>query len=459
MSEAEHEPGYLAGNEPEVINSHSTWLILGLIASAVVGGVLDKTVCKKYSERSREPVWVLLLVVVSYAYLIPGLVEVLFSFNIVFDTGPGGYYGIGPEGGFNQSPPTTETMLGLVKLLHDTGSDLGAVLVVFYAIFIPVLKLCLLILGHIFQLQACDHRRTSRRCIQVVQNISKWACPDMFAYILLMHLVRSLSRPPYLKANGRLDLGFTCFSLFCIGSTVASLGIRVPDREHGCFQKLGRYLREKRLIYVTSFLFVVFCVFFFWGLNESVMTLKVANLEGMVAQVLAWVGLTPEMLQSEVSVFSLMLKLAQESGEGKVTSLIGFVMFCVFVVGMTILNMVVLMATSVFVFQQKSGSRLMQLSWVLKKLSMVDVMCMGVLIVTLCMAMYRENVVVNMGLGQWLLVTAEVLHYFTYYTVKGVIEVTEKVDLGNTTKGDEESDISSDSSSEEPEPESEGVSC
>ncbi|CAJ1397330.1 unnamed protein product [Effrenium voratum] len=67
-------------------------------------GVLDKTVCKKYSERSREPVWVLLLVVVSYAYLIPGLVEVLFSFNIVFDTGPGGYYGIGPEGGFNNSP-------------------------------------------------------------------------------------------------------------------------------------------------------------------------------------------------------------------------------------------------------------------------------------------------------------------------------------------------------------------
>ncbi|CAJ1436841.1 unnamed protein product [Effrenium voratum] len=66
--------------------------------------VLDKTVCKKYSERSREPVWVLLLVVVSYAYLIPGLVEVLFSFNIVFDTGPGGYYGIGPEGGFNNSP-------------------------------------------------------------------------------------------------------------------------------------------------------------------------------------------------------------------------------------------------------------------------------------------------------------------------------------------------------------------
>ena len=28
--------------------------------------------------------------------------------------------------------------------------------------------------------------------VQVVQIISKWACPDMFAYILLVHLVRLL---------------------------------------------------------------------------------------------------------------------------------------------------------------------------------------------------------------------------------------------------------------------------
>ena len=39
------------------------------------------------------------------------------------------------------------------------------------------------------------HLSTSHgfRCIQVVQNISKWACPDMFAYILLMHLVKCLA--------------------------------------------------------------------------------------------------------------------------------------------------------------------------------------------------------------------------------------------------------------------------
>lgn len=72
---------------------------------------------------------------------------------------------------------------------------------------------------------------------------------------------------------------------------------------------------------------------------------------------------------------------------------------------------------------------------------------MGVLVVTLCFSMYREYVIVTMGIGQWLLVAAEVVHYFTYYTVKGVIEVTEKVDLGQTAKGDEETDLSSDESS------------
>ena len=79
----------------------------------------------------------------------------------------------------------------------------------------------------------------------------------------------------------------------------------------------------------------------------------------------------------------------------------------------------------------------MQLCWVVKKLSMVDVMCMGVLIVTLCFSMYRQYVIVQMGTGQWLLVASEVLHYFTYYMVKGVIEYSEKLDLGNTIKDDE----------------------
>lgn len=53
--------------------------------------------------------------------------------------------------------------------------------------------------------------------------------------------VRSFPNERVVRGRGRRqDIGFTFFSLFCIGSTVASLGIRVSDREHFCFQALGR---------------------------------------------------------------------------------------------------------------------------------------------------------------------------------------------------------------------------
>ena len=448
MDATEKPTGYLDGHSPEVINTVSTLLILGLIFLPLLGGLLECTLCKSFSAHSREPIWVWALLAVSYAYLIPGLLEVLFSFNIVFDMGSSGFYGIGPGGSINQAPPTTETMIGLIRLLNDTGGHLGAALVIIYAMVIPAIKLLLTGFGNTLHLTACgNHRRASRRCIQVVQNISKWACPDMFAYILLMHLVRSLQRPPYLKANARLDLGFTCFSLFCIGSTVASLGIRVPDREHFCFQRLGKYLGPKKLVFVTSTLSLVFLVLFFCGLSNTVMSLDV-NIEkdSLIGMVLGAVGLTPEMLASEANVFDLMGGLAEECGHGKVTSIISFCMFCVFVIGMTLLDIVALMMASIAAFNQRPAARWMQLAWVVKKLSMVDVMCMGVLVVTLCFSMYRKYVIVQMGTGQWLLVAAEVIHYFTYYTVKGVIEITEKIDLGNTIKGDEETDLSSDES-------------
>ena len=41
---------------------------------------------------------------------------------------------------------------------------------------------------------------------------------------------------------------------------------------------------------------------------------------------LMFVGLKPDMIESEVNVFNLMHGLAKEVGEGEVTSLIGFVM-------------------------------------------------------------------------------------------------------------------------------------
>jgi len=446
--QASDTPPPLQGSPLEVVDRDAGLLIAGMIASIFVGCAADKLFCKKCNEGSREPSWVVVLLLVSYGYLIPGLILTLFSFNIVLDCGVGNSYGVGPGGGFNEMPGVTESMLGLVKLLSDTGSWVGAVLVVIYAIVIPALKLLLLAVGNLMQGKN-GTSEWSRRSIQCVQNISKWACPDMFAYILLMHLVRTLNHEPNLRAVGKLDLGFSCFSLFCVGSTVASLGIRVPDREHGCFQKIGRVLGAKRLLFVVGPAFVTFAVLFFIGLQTTVMSLRVGKLPAAVDMMITLMGLKDD-LSSDVSIWQCMGGLVHAVGQGEVNSFIGLIMFAVFVVGMTLLDMIVLLLIAVLKTIDKNGKRWMKFAWILKKLSMLDVTLMGILVVTLCMYMYREYVIVSMGTGQWILLASEVIHYLTYYVVKGTIEHSERgVDLGNAIKQDMDEDSNDDTSTSE----------
>ncbi|OLQ10422.1 hypothetical protein AK812_SmicGene5869 [Symbiodinium microadriaticum] len=121
----------------------------------------------------------------SYAILIPGLVSNLFEFllgvqmlgiNVLLTEVDG------------EPGPIAESTFGLVHLLCKTGGYVGAILVVIYAMVIPSVKLIALIVAEIWR-DSEDPRQVqkSKRFIQVVQFISKWACPDMFAYILLLH--------------------------------------------------------------------------------------------------------------------------------------------------------------------------------------------------------------------------------------------------------------------------------
>merc|ERR1719382_1431203 len=45
----------------------------------------------------------------------------------------------------------------------------------------------------------------------------------------MLCLFRDMNHPPSLLSEMELGLGFTCFSLFCVGSTVSCLGVRVPS--------------------------------------------------------------------------------------------------------------------------------------------------------------------------------------------------------------------------------------
>eukprot|EP00930_Biecheleria_cincta_P071604 TRINITY_DN5908_c0_g2_i1.p1 TRINITY_DN5908_c0_g2~~TRINITY_DN5908_c0_g2_i1.p1 ORF type:complete len:508 (-),score=87.47 TRINITY_DN5908_c0_g2_i1:316-1809(-) len=438
------QPAPLEGSPLDVINRNALFLLAGILAVTLIGLALQKYVFKNRFARDREPLWVKCLLFVSYGYLIPGLAMKLFSFNLLLDCGPQNKFSIGPNGGFGGDdavPGTSESMLGLIKLLHQTGGDLAAIIVIIYAMVIPALKLVLLFTAWM------SSGTRARRCTQVVQNISKWACPDMFAYIFLMYLVKQLSHPPQFLAQGHTCLGFTFFTIFCVGSTVASLGIRVPDREHGCWQKAGRMLREQRLIFAVAPLCLAFVGFFVVGLNKPVMELAVGKLNGMTESLLTQLHLK-EKLHAEVTIIDCVTNLLKGIERGETNDILSFLLIAFFVVVMTTADMMVLLLIAVLVKTGRFGRMWMKFAWYLKKLSMLDVTCMGILVVTLCMSMYKKDgVIVSFAPGVWYLVAAEILHYITYYLVKGTIEVTEKVDMGDPLDEDAGSAVS-DSSSE-----------
>jgi len=94
-----------------------------------------------------------------------------------------------------------------------------------------------------------------------------------------------------------------------------------------------------------------------------------------------------------------------------------------FVVSLTLLDMVVLVAAAVRHSCGRSTGALVALATTLRKLAMLDVLIMGIVVVTLCMSMYqKDGIFVSMRSGVAALVCAELLHYVTYYAVLGACQ-------------------------------------
>merc|ERR1719356_589013 len=104
----------------------------------------------------------------------------------------------------------TETMMSFVQMLSETGCWFGVAMLILYAVLIPLLKIVLLALGTRWRSSNDpEHQKSAARCIGAVQVASKWACPDMFAWILLMYLVRGMGGDagPHLLSAAKLDIG------------------------------------------------------------------------------------------------------------------------------------------------------------------------------------------------------------------------------------------------------------
>jgi len=258
----------------------------------------------------------------------------------------------------------------------------------------------------------------------VVQAVSKWASPDMFAYILLMYLIRGLNKPPVVNSHMDLGRGFTCFCVFCVGSTVSSLGIRVPPAleaegapaDAAPRRAIPRWVSAVLLVALASGFLCLLAV----GLARPSMSLHLdmdllyevrPDLRAM-RSILEPMDL-PAMLRMEVGVWACLGKLCQWVAEGEANCLIAMVLYAGFAVLLPILDMALLLAAVLLGRSRVDlSAALLSASRKVRKLAMLDVSIMGCFVVTMSLRSMRSNgVIVELCGGVFFLLGAEVCHY------------------------------------------------
>lgn len=463
------------GNSPQMVDTFA-WTVLGVICGLGVvlyfGQKLQATLLKKPPKLSRvgiprTPNWVLASFAGCYALLIPGLFSTLFA------------YKLGAMGGSVELRHATESMVTFVRLLFEEDCYSGAVLVVLAAMVIPAVKLVLLVLSEVWRRGSPQQVMRARHTVHAMQFISKWACPDMFAYVLLLYLLRHLNMPPTVVAVAEMDIGFTCFAVFCVGSTVAALGLKLPPVPEGmeekspCCSLVANY--PGLVAGVVALMCTAFVPLLIIGLSVPSMSLRLNTdamyepsgpLDPMLKPMVDMLNLD-QLAKADVSIIHCMQKLAEWTRQGEANSFIAFFLFAICVITTTCLDMLTLLVTSVLLWYKaahptaartissNSNSEqpmlLIRVIKVLKKLSFLDVAITGVLVVVVCGQAYRsQGIVLFMDTGLLYLLGAEVCHYIAYYLL---MHAAEPEAMGPATSGQKsglQEDLESSSSSDTP---------
>lgn len=428
--------GVLGGNPESVVDAFA-WTALGLVCGlSLLVYAAQKLQARRLSGappgkdggggEARTPLWVLASFALCYGLLIPGLFSALFSYDL---SGVNGVVGM---------RHSTETMVSFVLELWKDQAYLGAALVVLYAMVIPAVKLAMLVLGELWRRGTPAQVMRARRCVHLLQSISKWASPDMFAYVLLLYLLRALHHPPTMCALAELDVGFACFSIFCVGSTVAALGLRMPPLPEGaeaarprCCARVSRW--PAALAGLVALLFCAFVPLLILGLSRPSMSLRVdpegffepsGPLSPMLRPVIMSMGIE-ELARAQVSIWQCLGELAAWTRDGEATGFIGFVLFAIFAIAATVVDMLLLLAAAVTRWRRAAHPagdaeplRLVRIARVLKKLSFLDVAIVGIVVLVVGAQAYRsQGLILSMEAGLVPLLGAEVCHYLAHYLV------------------------------------------
>lgn len=413
-----------------ILNKIDLAILGGVTGATLIGFAVDHLVFRKKlkgSAADRPRGWVMGMLISSYILLVPGLFKTLFG------------YRIGVMNGLKVMSERKENMLEFAVELFRSGSGSGCFFVVGFAFVLPIVKLILLVVGGVLRHSSDEKKKAwSRQSILFVQRISKWASPDMFAYILLSYLIRGLNHPPILNGNFDLDIGFSCFATFCVASTISSLGVRMPSQEDlGKEAPMAPWgFTPMPVLIVTCVLCILFAVAMAFGLSLPCMSLRLDMQllyeSGQISE-----DLRPiiemlhvqELAANDVSLMDCIQKLWQwippdmsdeDNPKGwEVNSAIAFVLLSVLVVAFTIISMCVLLVIAVLLqVKATKQTKLLELAHVFRKLSMLDVLIAGVVVIVLAGRIYEKSgVVLKIQSGLFYLLAAEIIHYIVYYMV------------------------------------------
>lgn len=399
-----------------------------------------------FSKDGRPHPWVVGLLLASYGVLVPGLTQVLFSFALGIQ-----WMGIAVvvtrDRRTGELGPITESMCSTSRALVESGSWSGAALVVLYAMIIPAVKLVFLGLGEWWRCSTDPAQvRTARNCVHCVQVMSKWACPDMFAYIFLLYLMRSIDkRSSFINLASQLDIGFICFSVFCICSTFTSLAIQLPreqTKDVGMKEPplLIRHFGHRGVVWATGVLNIAFTILLVLGLVMPCMGLQIdatllvepaGTLPAALKPFLDRLHLADQ-INAEVSVVQCIAALSQWLYHWEASCILALVMLAGFAVLFSVLDVIALLCAASMVAKEGQVGRVnfaMSVAHILRHISMLDVLIMGVVVVCGAAGAYRaQGLVLSLRWGLALLLAAESLHYFTYYCVQDAVLYTQSND-------------------------------
>eukprot|EP00928_Gymnodinium_smaydae_P097309 TRINITY_DN8780_c0_g1_i1.p1 TRINITY_DN8780_c0_g1~~TRINITY_DN8780_c0_g1_i1.p1 ORF type:complete len:590 (+),score=95.14 TRINITY_DN8780_c0_g1_i1:50-1771(+) len=409
------------GLSTSIINLYAVLGCSAIVAAVLCAHTIDAKHPGWAPAEGRPRVWVFALLTASYVFLLPGLTFTLFSWHLA---------GAKPL-------LLAESTASCVELLLRLGGYIGvpgALALLLFAVFVPIVKIALLVLGERWRFSedpACI--AAARRCVRFVQIVSKWASPSLFAQMLVLKMLRDLRDTSTLQVAAHLDVGFTCFALFCICSTLAALAIPLPahKKDDGHVGESIMPWRDTHYRGILETMAIACLVFLYWGCSLPCITVRLDKelLEQQLNIPIVFASsLTPSTVDLQfgtgirfsTSIFQVLQAFSEYVlAYWEINCALALILLASLVVVVPVINVLLLLVAARVLGGETSGfsladkrradpCALIELSRKLMHLEMLDVFTMGAIVAVLCgCVLWRHGVVIGLGRGAPILLVAE----------------------------------------------------